>query len=350
MPLLFAVLIGALLPLQTVINTRLRWLLHSPLRASLASFGVGTACLIVAVMASDAGWPISRSFIAQQPWWIWLGGACGVVFLTGNIVLFPRLGSVQTVVMPILGQILAADVIDSCGWFDAQVRPWSWSRATGTCLAIAGMLLVVAGPDVLYRRIHSDQPATDVSQGRELHGRAGAGRWIWRLAGLGMGTLSAMQTSVNGTLGVHMHSAIAASLVSFLVGLVILAVAVLVETLQRSARRPAAVGAVGATGANGMADAASGENTAPKPLVKQPVKWWHWIGGALGATFVYGNAMLAPLLGTGLTVVVVLLGQLGGSLVVDQFGVLGAACRPVKAIQVCGVVVLIAGAALMRLG
>jgi transporter family-2 protein len=135
--------------------------------------------------------------------------------------------------------------------------------------------------------------------------------------------------------------------VSFLVGLVILAVAVLIETLQRSVRRSATEGS---SGANGTVDAANDGKTAPKPPVKQPVKWWHWIGGALGATFVYGNAMLAPLLGTGLTVVVVLLGQLGGSLVVDQFGVLGAARRPVKAIQLCGVVVLIAGAALMRLG
>ena len=54
---------------------------------------------------------------STEPWWIWIGGALGVIYLTGNIVLFPKLGSVQTVIMPILGQIVMSMLIDNFGWF-----------------------------------------------------------------------------------------------------------------------------------------------------------------------------------------------------------------------------------------
>lgn len=41
-------------------------------------------------------------------------------FLTSNVLLFPRLGAVQTVILPILGRILMGTLIDSFGWFHAM--------------------------------------------------------------------------------------------------------------------------------------------------------------------------------------------------------------------------------------
>ena len=78
-------------------------------------------------------------------------------------------------------------------------------------------------------------------------------------------------------------------------------------------------------------------------------RWWFWIGGLLGAFFVYGNATLVPVLGTGLTVVVVIAGQLLGGLGIDRYGLLGASRRRVHAIQLIGIVVLIAGGIALRL-
>lgn len=58
---------------------------------------------------------------------------------------------------------------------------------------------------------------------------------------------------------------------------------------------------------------------------------------------------LAPTIGTGLAVVIVLLGLMAGSLAIDQFGWLGAKRNPVTALQLIGLLVMILGVACIRL-
>lgn len=66
-------------------------------------------------------------------------------------------------------------------------------------------------------------------------------------------------------------------------------------------------------------------------------------GGLLGATLVMCNAYLSAHIGTGMTVMLVLLGQVGGGLLVDRFGLLGVPRKPVAGIQYVGVLVAIVG-------
>ena len=66
-----------------------------------------------------------------------------------------------------------------------------------------------------------------------------------------------------------------------------------------------------------------------------------WAGGLLGATLVMCNAYLSAHIGTGMTVMLVLLGQVGGGLLVDRFGLLGVPRKPVAGIQYVGVLVAI---------
>ncbi|MCI1833190.1 MAG: DMT family transporter [Bifidobacterium sp.] len=327
LPMLFGVVIGIMLPVQTAMNSRLRGALHSLFAASFVSFGLGTVALLATLVVSGAGVGLPDGFLRSQPWWIWIGGALGVVFLTGNIALFSHLGAVQTVVMPILGQIVGGEVIDQFGLFDSPVRVLTYGRGAGTMLAIAGVVLVVAGPELATRRVRGGRGSGD---GREVHGED-SGRepalWLWRLAGIAAGMLSAMQSAVNGTLGAHLHSAVKAAFISFLIGtLALVALLALQRLIRRVGHRPQPHGSrMGAT------------------------RWWFWIGGLLGAFFVYGNATLVPVLGTGLTVVVVIAGQLLGGLGIDRYGLLGASRRRVHAIQLIGIVVLIAGGIALRL-
>ena len=67
------------------------------------------------------------------------------------------------------------------------------------------------------------------------------------------------------------------------------------------------------------------------------------VGGLLGATLVMCNAYLSAHIGTGMTVMLVLLGQVGGGLLVDRFGLLGVPRKPVAGIQYVGVLVAIVG-------
>ena len=75
-----------------------------------------------------------------------------------------------------------------------------------------------------------------------------------------------------------------------------------------------------------------------------------WVGGLLGATLVMCNAYLSAHIGTGMTVMLVLLGQVGGGLLVDRFGLLGVPRKPVAGIQYVGVLVAIVGIVLKAMG
>ncbi|MHA2788232.1 DMT family transporter [Corynebacterium sp. S7] len=243
---------------------------------------------------------------AGQPWWIFTGGALGVVVLTGNILLFPRVGSVQTVILPLSGQIFMGLLIDSFGLFGSPHIELTWVRFFGAVAVLVGALATVG--------------AFDRREAKSGEGR-GAMVWLWRAFGLVMGACAAMQVSVNGRLGTVLGSPVQAALVSFAVGASVLFLLLL---LTRTPWR----------GIDGAGE-------------KNP--WWMWLGGVLGATIVFGTAFLGPIVGTGMTVVLMLLGMMVSSLLIDQFGLLGGHKRRVAPIQIIGILVIVAGVAMIRL-
>ncbi|SQG64403.1 Uncharacterized protein conserved in bacteria [Corynebacterium renale] len=298
--LLSAVLVGWCTPAQTAVNARLRTFVGHPLMSSLISFAVGTLSLLVLhlILFSALLPPFGQA--AGQPWWIWTGGVLGVIFLTGNIVLFPRLGGVETVVLPIVGQIAAAMVIDQWGVFGAQQRSLSVWRVLGAALVCFGVFIVVYRPGLQTGHAHSQ------------------GLWLWRALGVLAGVCTATQMAINGTLGVVLGSPISAALVSFSVGTVLLIV--LVGALRAWPRK-------GTTGEG---------------------SWWMWFGGVLGAVYVAGAAALVPIIGAGVTVVAVLAGNMLMSQLIDATGALGARRIPVAARQIVGLIVIVLGVLAVR--
>ena len=77
-------------------------------------------------------------------------------------------------------------------------------------------------------------------------------------------------------------------------------------------------------------------------ILKQAPKYVY-LAGFFGASYVFCNAYLAPLIGTGAVVTLSLVGQIISSLVIDQFGLLGAIKKPIKFIQVIGIIFLFIG-------
>ncbi|MDO5513224.1 DMT family transporter [Corynebacterium sp.] len=298
---LFGVVVGVVMPIQTSANARLRQSVGSPFLASLVSFSVGFAALLAAVLLIDGHLPPLTQATAL-PAWIWSGGVLGVVVLTGNIVLFPRLGSVQTVVLPITGQVIMGLLIDHFGLFHAPRHALDGMRVLGAALLVIGVFGAMARPGRTLVGGHASGPSV----------------WGWRAAGVVFGMFSAAQTAINGQLGVALDSAVGAALVSFAFGVVTL---LLVNLVLRN--RPAAGSTVG--------------------------PWWMWIGGVLGALFVFGNAFLSPVIGTGLTVMTILLGLMAGSLLIDHLGLLGAKRSPVTLLQALGLVLMVVGVGVIRL-
>lgn len=292
------ILAGLVLPMQTLVNTRLRASTGTPFSSSMISFAVGTVTLLIVATAVTGGdYGIAQAF--DEPLWIWFGGLLGVVALTGNILLFPHLGAVQTVVLPIAGQVIMGLIVDHFGLFESPQSSLTAVRAIGAIIVLIGVIAVVATPSAATS---SEDSATAL--------------WLWRLAGFIFGCFTASQSAINGHLGQVTGSPVSAALVSFAVGVTALVIVNIVLRWRPRIERPEG----------------------------KPNPWWMWIGGVLGALFIFGNAALVPQIGTGLTVVAGLLGSMLGSLIIDR--VSGA---PIKSRQVLGIALLLTGVVLIRL-
>jgi transporter family-2 protein len=77
------------------------------------------------------------------------------------------------------------------------------------------------------------------------------------------------------------------------------------------------------------------------------VPWWAMIGGLLGAVYVFVALEAVKYLGASGLTAVVIAGQLAASVVVDRFGLLGIARTPITLDRIIGLVLLVAGVALV---
>lgn len=307
-PLLIAVAIGLLMPAQTTINARMGRAARSPLAGTFIAFVIGAAFL--AILALITGARLLPP--AGSPWWMWIGGILGTISITLVIVIFPHVGAVETVILPVVGKTITALAIDNFGWFSSTQQAMTWQRGLGAILVLVGTVVAVASRSTFSGRRVGIQ---------------------WRLLGIISGLLAAVQAALNGAIakaqaakavaagaevsGPTLQSIISPAFLTYGIGALILLLLVL-ATRQF-----------------------------PKQSPEAP--WWAWLGGIVGAGFVLGMAYLVPTLGTGVALTVALLGQIIGSFIIDQFGWFGAARTKVTAIKLGGVVLVAAGAALFQL-
>src|SRR5215218_8505895 len=141
--LLFAVAAGAMLPVQFGINAQLAHWLGSPVRAAFVSFLVGTIALLIVSAFVRKPLP-SLARLGDVPWWVWIGGLLGALYVTGSIVAAPKLGAVTLAAAIIFGQALASVLVDEFGWVGFKEHHVSPGRLAGVVLVGVGVVLVRA--------------------------------------------------------------------------------------------------------------------------------------------------------------------------------------------------------------
>jgi transporter family-2 protein len=140
---LLALVAGAMIAVQAPINARLRLTLGSPVGSALVSFAVGLVLLAgVTVAVGDAG---NLRAVGSGPWWAYLGGALGAVFVVVTLLAAPRIGVTATFVAVILGQVLAAALIDRFGLIGQDAIALTWERVLAIGLLLASLALLVRG-------------------------------------------------------------------------------------------------------------------------------------------------------------------------------------------------------------
>lgn len=295
-------LLGVLTPVQTAANSRLRQSVISPFIASLVSFSIGTIFLLIVTVVEKGGILIDREVFSTLPWWAWLGGVCGLWGLTVNIIIFPKLGAMQTALMPMLGQIIMGIIIDSFGLLQSPQFQFTFLRFLSIIIILTGMLMVI------YRR--NGGP------------KEGESKLMWQIIGFSGGAVFAMQPSMNSLLSIGLYSSVHSAFVSFFTATIVL---VLIAVIVPS-------------------------NRIHIPLIFSTDRpWWSWLGGIIGGTFVTGFAFFASRTGIGLLLVTSICGLLTNSLAIDKFGWFGTTRKEIRPLQYIGLICVVCGIALLRL-
>ncbi|WP_404311813.1 DMT family transporter [Agrococcus terreus] len=136
---------------------------------------------------------------------------------------------------------------------------------------------------------------------------------VWALVAVLAGAGMAVQSRVNGELGLALEHGMLAALISFGVGLAVLGVIALCSPALR----------------RGLARLVEAIRTGTMP-------WWYATTGLIGAFFVAAQGLAAGITGVALFTVGVVAGQTISSLAVDRMGLGGLARKPVTAPRVAG--------------
>ena len=299
--LMIGIIIGMFFPIQASISSRLSSYSKTPLTASFIAFSLGTVILfIINLIVDPAGISVGIDF--SYPLYVFIGGAItGVGFNVANIILFSKLGASVTTIITVTGQMVVGILIDHFGWFDVPEIPINITRTIGTIIMILAISLVQPKKNrtTIIEEVKKNSKIT------------------WIILGVLAGFLPPLQTAINGKLRVATGSILGATFISFFVGAIILLILLLIT--QRRLEFP-------------LYD-----------TQKNRIPIWVYIGGIFGIFILTGNIIILPVLGSVLTTMIFILGQMIMALTIDQFGMFHLQKRKIDRRRIAALVLTIIG-------
>ena len=137
--LLIAVSLGIMIALQPGLNADVARRLGTPVGAAFLSISISFTLCAAYVLATRQGFPIAT--LPTLPWYLWIGGVIGFVFVVGGLSVAPVLGGALLFAAIVLGQMIAALVADQLGIGGYAAREIDPYRIAGVVLVVAGVFL-----------------------------------------------------------------------------------------------------------------------------------------------------------------------------------------------------------------
>jgi bacterial/archaeal transporter family-2 protein len=142
-PILLVFIAGAMVAIQAPTNAMLAKAGGSAVLAALISFTVGTLALLT-VWLMSGNRPGTAAF-AGLPWYAWIGGFYGAVFVAVAAYAAPKIGVASLITIGIAGQIAMALWLDHIGAMGLAREPINVGRLLGALLVVLGVVLVRRG-------------------------------------------------------------------------------------------------------------------------------------------------------------------------------------------------------------
>ena len=297
---------GIATTMQASINTESRKFFRSPFVVAGMNFTVAWTILAAFIIISDHRFSIPLDDVAKHPPWIWLGGVCAIIIVTMGILCVPKLGAAGNAMIVNFGQVVTGLVIDHFALFGSEEAGMSFIRLAGALLVLGGLMLVTREKKDGIRTV-GQMPV------------------LYMVLSFIAGIACAVQVAVNGTLRLVLDSVSKATLISMSVAILSILTVMAVLTLLR--------------GMKGIFDQPAAEKVQFRPYMVT--------GGLFALTVVSGNAAIAPVLGTGLVTILNLIGMMVIGLVIDATGFLGIEKKPVTLKKIAGMLLMLAGTAII---
>lgn len=144
MHMLAAVIVGSLISTQPAINAILSKELGSALGAAGISTLIAFLCILAILPLTGAG-EMNPETLRRVPWWVYLAGVIGAVFVASGVVIAPVTGALVFFVCIVAGQLIGSTISDHFGAFGLEVREISFARIAGIALVLVGAILVGRG-------------------------------------------------------------------------------------------------------------------------------------------------------------------------------------------------------------
>ncbi|QUG73564.1 EamA-like transporter family protein (plasmid) [Erwinia sp. E602] len=144
LPVTIALLAGALLPFQASSNAAVGKALGHPLWGALVSLAVSALVLLPLLWLFKVPAPRVATAL-QAPWWIWIGGLFGALYVVSATAFAPKLGAGSFLVLVVAGQMIAAVLVDHFGLMNLTPRPINLVRVAGVALILAGAFCIHYG-------------------------------------------------------------------------------------------------------------------------------------------------------------------------------------------------------------
>ncbi len=139
--MLATVIVGVLLSAQPPLNSMLGKAMGSAYGAASVSIAVALLSIIVVVLV--AGWGnASREAFLSVPWWVYLSGIIGAIFVVSGPLFAPVTGALMFFVCIVAGQLIGSLLADHFGAFGLEVREISFWRLVGLAMVLGGAVMV----------------------------------------------------------------------------------------------------------------------------------------------------------------------------------------------------------------
>jgi len=266
---------GLAIPVQGRINGALGARLDDGIAAAAVSFSTGLLVMIVISLVLPRGRAGLASIIPAVrsrafPRIYVVAGAIGALFVFAQSFTVGILGVALFTVATVTGQTVSGLLVDRLGIGPAGKKSVTAIRIIGCILTIAAVAWAVS---------------PRFSSGGS--GDGAAGLLVPILLPVAAGFLMSFQQAMNGTATLHYGTPIAATLVNFVAGCIVLWAAFAVKVAVAGPANPL------------------------------PGEWWYYLGGPMGCVFIGLGALLVRSLGVLVTGLGMIAGQLLGSLALD---------------------------------